>query len=65
MTASRSLLAAIAAHRFGLGEADLAADLRAVLKGVLGDHLQLSSRALDRDVFPESEGVPALRLLRG
>jgi uncharacterized protein (DUF1501 family) len=32
-------------------------DLRAVWKGVLGDHLQLSSRALERDVFPDSAAI--------
>ena len=29
-------------------------DLRAVLKGVLGDHLQVARSALDSDVFPDS-----------
>ena len=40
-------------------------DLRAVLKGVLGDHLQVASRRLEREVFPDSAGVAPLRLLRG
>jgi uncharacterized protein (DUF1501 family) len=40
-------------------------DLRAVLKGVLGDHLQVSSRVLERDVFPDSANVRPLALLRG
>lgn len=39
-------------------------DLRAVLKGVLSDHLQVASRALERDVFPASESVRPLSLLR-
>nr|HET7858753.1 DUF1501 domain-containing protein [Caldimonas sp.] len=39
-------------------------DLRAVLKGVLGDHLQVASRALERDVFPDSASVRPLALLR-
>ncbi len=40
-------------------------DLRAVLKGVLADHLQVASRRLEREVFPDSAGVAPLRLLRG
>jgi uncharacterized protein (DUF1501 family) len=32
-------------------------DLRAVLKGVLRDHLGLSERVLATDVFPDSFGV--------
>ncbi|WP_280150972.1 DUF1501 domain-containing protein [Piscinibacter sp. XHJ-5] len=38
-------------------------DLRAVLKGVLGDHLRVSSRALNADVFPGSEGLRPLSVL--
>ena len=38
-------------------------DLRALLKGVLGPHLGVATRALDRDVFPGSEGVRAVELL--
>ena len=40
-------------------------DLRAVLKGVLSDHLQVASRTLDTEVFPGSEGVRGLGLLKG
>jgi uncharacterized protein (DUF1501 family) len=40
-------------------------DLRAVFKGVLGDHLRVASSALDRDVFPDSAGVRALPGLLG
>ena len=40
-------------------------DLRAVLKGVLSDHLQVASRTLDTEVFPGSEGVRGLALLKG
>lgn len=39
-------------------------DLRAVLKGVLGDHLKVASRSLDGDVFPGSEKIRPLSLLR-
>jgi uncharacterized protein (DUF1501 family) len=35
-------------------------DVRSVLKGVLRDHLQLASRALDSSVFPDSAGVKPL-----
>jgi len=36
------------------------ADLRAVLKGVLGDHLRVTSAALEGRVFPGSAGVRAV-----
>jgi uncharacterized protein (DUF1501 family) len=39
-------------------------DLRAVLKGVLGDHLKVASRTLDTEVFPGSETVRPVGLLR-
>ena len=38
-------------------------DLRAVLKGVLGNHLQLSARSLDGDVFPGSDAVRAMAVM--
>jgi uncharacterized protein (DUF1501 family) len=40
-------------------------DLRAVLKGLLADHLGVAAQRLERDVFPGSEGVKPLGLLRG
>ena len=40
-------------------------DMRAVLKGLLADHLQIASRTLNGDVFPGSESVKGLALLRG
>jgi uncharacterized protein (DUF1501 family) len=39
-------------------------DLRALLKGVLGDHLRIASRTLEREVFPGSENVRPMQLLR-
>lgn len=39
-------------------------DLRSVLKGVLGEHMQVPSNVLERTVFPGSAGVRALPLLR-
>ncbi len=38
-------------------------DLRAVLKGVLGDHLQVTRARLDAEVFPESRAIRPLALL--
>jgi uncharacterized protein (DUF1501 family) len=38
-------------------------DLRAVFKGVLGDHLHVASGNLNRDVFPGSESVRPIALL--
>ncbi len=40
-------------------------DLRAVIKGVLHDHLGLSERVLAETVFPESAGVKAMQGLLG
>jgi len=39
-------------------------DLRAVLKGVLGDHLKVAQRSLNGEVFPGSEAVKGIALLR-
>ena len=39
-------------------------DLRAVLKGVLSDHLGLGTAVLHRDVFPDSGGLKRVALLR-
>jgi uncharacterized protein (DUF1501 family) len=36
-------------------------DLRSVLKGVLAEHLQVSPRALEQVVFPDSSGAAPLR----
>ena len=38
-------------------------DLRALLKGVLADHLQIARKALDSEVFPDSAAVRPLALL--
>ena len=40
-------------------------DTRAVLKGVLADHLKIANANLDRDVFPDSASIKPLSLLRG
>jgi len=57
----------------GLKEADLhdkrdlkaTTDLRAVLKGLLRDHLRVEDRVLAADVFPDSDGVKAMEGLVG
>jgi uncharacterized protein (DUF1501 family) len=41
------------------------ADLRAVIKGVLHDHLGIAERVLAETVFPDSPGVKAMRGLVG
>jgi uncharacterized protein (DUF1501 family) len=38
-------------------------DARAIFKGVLHDHLQLGSRVLDHQVFPQSNNIRALKEL--
>lgn len=38
-------------------------DLRAVLKGLLADHLRISPGSLERDVFPDSQKVRPLAVL--
>ena len=38
-------------------------DLRALLKGVLSDHLRVATASLNAQVFPGSESLPALALL--
>jgi uncharacterized protein (DUF1501 family) len=40
-------------------------DLRAVLKGLLRDHLRVEERALATTVFPDSAGVPPIGGLVG
>ena len=40
-------------------------DLRAVLRSVLGDHLQVATQTLDTAVFPGSAGLRRVALLKG
>jgi uncharacterized protein (DUF1501 family) len=40
-------------------------DIRAALRGILADHLQVSRAALDSAVLPGSVGIRALDLVRG
>ena len=44
---------------------EITTDLRALLRGVLGDHLQIATKALDTEVFPGSAGVRPVALLKG
>jgi uncharacterized protein (DUF1501 family) len=53
-----------AAQRYEGRDLRTTTDLRAVLKGVLGDHLKVASRSLDGVVFPGSEKIRPLSLLR-
>jgi len=53
------------AQRFEGRDLRVTTDLRALLKGVLADHLQIAASALERDVFPGSASVRPLALLRG
>ncbi len=53
------------AQRFEGRDLRITTDLRAVLKGVLADHLQISSASLEAEVFPGSAAVKPLSLLKG
>jgi uncharacterized protein (DUF1501 family) len=53
------------ADRFEGRDLRITTDLRALLRDVLRDHLQVPTAALDREVFPGSAGLPRLNLLRG
>ena len=53
------------AQRYMGRDLAITTDLRAVLKGVLGDHLQVATAALNREVFPDSAAIRPLSLLRG
>jgi uncharacterized protein (DUF1501 family) len=49
--------------RFEGRDLRITTDTRAVLKSVLADHLQVSARRLDADVFPGSDGVRAVSIV--
>ena len=51
--------------RFEGRDLRITTDLRAVLRGVLADHLQVATRSLNADVFPGSENIKGLALLKG
>ena len=50
--------------RFEGRDLKITTDLRAVLRSVLADHLQIASSALDASVFPGSAGAAKLGLLK-
>lgn len=52
-------------ERFEGRDLRITSDLRAVLKGVLRDHLHVARSALDTEVFPGSAAVTPIELLRG
>ena len=52
-------------ERFEGRDLRITTDLRAVLRGVLADHLQVATRSLNADVFPGSENIKGLALLKG
>lgn len=53
------------AQRFEGRDLRITTDLRAVMRGLLTDHLQVARRRLDDEVLPGSGALPALDLLRG
>jgi uncharacterized protein (DUF1800 family) len=74
MSRSAKAEAALALHRFGMGprpgsitaiETDPRGALRAVLKGLLRDHLRVDERALASAVFPDCIGVAPMADLVG
>jgi uncharacterized protein (DUF1501 family) len=52
-------------NRYDGRDLRITTDLRSVLKGVLVDHLKVAERSLNSDVFPGSDAVKGLALLRG
>ena len=51
-------------NRYDGRDLRITTDLRSVLKGVLADHLKIAQRHLNTEVFPGSESVKSLSLLR-
>ena len=51
-------------NRYDGRDLRITTDLRSVLKGVLADHLKIAERSLNGEVFPGSEAVKGLALLR-
>lgn len=52
------------AQRFEGRDLRVTTDLRALMKGVLADHLEVPTAAIERSVLPGSDGVRPLALLR-
>ena len=51
-------------NRYDGRDLRITTDLRSVLKGVLADHLKIAERSLNSEVFPGSESVKGIALLR-
>ena len=51
-------------NRYDGRDLRITTDLRSVLKGVLADHLKITERSLSTEVFPGSESVKGIALLR-
>jgi uncharacterized protein (DUF1501 family) len=51
-------------NRYDGRDLRITTDLRSVLKGVLADHLKIAERSLNAEVFPGSESVKGIALLR-
>jgi uncharacterized protein (DUF1501 family) len=51
-------------NRYDGRDLRITTDLRSVLKGVLAEHLKIAERSLNSDVFPGSESVRSVALLR-
>ena len=51
-------------ERFEGRDLKITTDIRAVLKGVLADHLQVSAQALNGEVFPGSEALRPVSLVK-
>jgi uncharacterized protein (DUF1501 family) len=51
-------------QRFEGRDLRVTTDLRALMKGVLADHLRVATATLERDVFPASAAVKPMSLLR-
>jgi uncharacterized protein (DUF1501 family) len=50
--------------RFEGRDLRITTDIRSVLKGVLSDHMGVSARSLNSDVFPGSDSIKSMALLR-
>jgi uncharacterized protein (DUF1501 family) len=53
------------AQRFEGRDLRVTTDLRSLMKGVLADHLRITSATIERDVFPASASVKAASILKG
>jgi uncharacterized protein (DUF1501 family) len=52
-------------QRFEGRDLRVTTDLRALMKGVLADHLRVANAAIERDIFPGASAVRPISVLRG